>query len=302
MSVKLITVFGATGQQGNAVAKALLSKNVYKVRAVTRSPDNAKAQELKRLGAEIAQVKNMDNRHDTEQAINGSYGVFAVTNYWGMVGENPKTAYDREIAQGKTIGDICKELGVKHLVYSGLEHVEAIMGKPCPDFDTKGIVEKYLDEKSVPNTSTRYALYFENFLGLLPMQKQDDGTYTLTFPAQKPMDGVAVADCGPAVAAIFDNPEEYIGKKIGFSGEKLTGREYAAILSKVTGKTINFNYVPPEVFAKFPFPGADDIATMFEFYDFENGPDRSVELTRKLNPAAQAFEAWARQNKDQIPV
>ncbi len=63
MSVKLITVFGATGQQGNAVAKALLAKN-YKVRAVTRSPDNAKAQELKKLGAEIAQVKNMDNRHE----------------------------------------------------------------------------------------------------------------------------------------------------------------------------------------------------------------------------------------------
>ncbi len=301
MSSKLISVFGATGQQGNAVARALLAKN-YKVKAVTRNPDNDKAQELKKLGAEIAQVKNMDDTQELEQAIQGSYGVFAVTNFWGMIAENPETAYDREIAQGKAIGDICKKFGVQHLVYSGLEHVQVIMGKPCPHFDTKGIVEKYLDENGIPNTSTRYSFYFDNFLGSFPMQKQDDGTYTLTFPAQKPMDGVSVADGGPAVAAIFDNPSEYIGKKIGFSGEKLTGHQYTDILSKVTGKSVKFNYVPPEIFAKFPFPGADDIAVMFEFYDFGDGPDRNVELTNKLNPATQGFEAWAQQNKDKIPL
>ena len=43
---------------------------------------------------------------------------------------------------------------MKHLVYSGLEHVEAIIGKPCPHFDDKGIVEEYLDEIGVPNTSS----------------------------------------------------------------------------------------------------------------------------------------------------
>ena len=42
---------------------------------------------------------------------------------------------------------------MKHLVYSGLEHVEAIIGKPCPHFDGKGIVEEYLDKIGVPNTS-----------------------------------------------------------------------------------------------------------------------------------------------------
>ncbi len=303
MSSKLITVFGATGQQGNAVAKALLAKN-YKVRAVTRSPDNARAQELKTLGAEIAQVKNMDNMQELEQAIQGSYGVFAVTNYWGMLGENPKTAYDREIAQGKAIGDICKKFNVQHLVYSGLEHVKAIMGKPCPHLDTKGIVEKYLDENGIPNTSTRYSFYFDNFVStsFFPIQKQDDGTYAISFPVQKPMDGVSVADGGPAVAAIFDNPSEYIGKKIEFSGEKLTGHQYAEIFSKVTGKTVKFNYVPPEVFAKFPFPGADDLATMFEFFDFKDGLNRSTELMRKLNPATLGFEAWAQQNKDKLGV
>ncbi len=58
------------------------------------------------------------------------------------------------------------------------------------------------------------------------------------------MDGISVEDLGPAVAAIFDKPEEYIGMKIGFSGDKMTLSEYVAIIGKVTGKTVTYNEVP----------------------------------------------------------
>ena len=296
---RLITVFGATGNQGNAVARALLSKK-YKVRAVTRNPDNATAKELKGLGAEIVQVKNMDVTEDLEKAIQGAYGVFCVTNFWGMIAENPETAFDREVSQGKAVGEICKKLGVKHLVYSGLEHVEKIIGKPCPHFDAKGIVEKYLDDSGVSYTSTRYSFYAENFLNY-PPQKNDDGTYTMTWPAQKPVDVVSATEAGTAVASIFDTPDKYIGEKIGLSNEKMTLTEYSAVISKVTGKTLKFNYVPPDVFAKFPFPGAGDMAAMFEFYDYQDGPDRNIELTRKLNPALSRFEEWATANKEKFP-
>ena len=295
---KLITVFGATGQQGGAVARALLAKG-YKVRAVTRNPDSPKAKELLAKGAELVQVKNMDDIVSLEAAIKGAYGVFLVTNFWGMLAENPATAYDREIAQGKAAGDLCKKLGVKHLVYSGLEYVKEIIGKPCLRLDSKGLVQKYLDENGIPNTSTRYPFYFENFVTMLAPQKNDDGTYTLTLPIKKTMYGVSVEDAGPAVAAIFDKPEEYIGKKIGFSSDKLTLSEYVAIISKVTGKTVTYNEVPYEVFAKFPFPGADDLAAMFEYVDIGN-PDRSIEKTRELNPSALSFRQWAEKNKDKL--
>ena len=294
---KVFTVFGATGQQGGAVARALLAKG-RKVRAVTRNPDNVKAKELQAQGAEIVQVKNMDDTASLETAIKGAYGVFLVTNYWGLFGENQETAYDREVAQGKAVGDVCKKLGVEHIVFSGLELVKDIIGKPCPHFDGKGVIEKYFDEIRLPYTSTRYAYYFENFINF-PPQKNDDGTYTMTWPIKGAMDGMGVEDAGPAVAAIFDNPGEYIGKKVGFSGDRLTLGENAAIISKVTGKTLKYNEVPYDVFAKFPFPGAEDIAAMFEFYDIGN-PDRSVEKTRKLNPATLTFQQWAEKNKDKL--
>ena len=47
------------------------------------------------------------------------------------------------------------------------------------------------------------------------------------------------------------------------------------------------------MFAKLSFPGADNLAAMFEFFDYQDGPDRNIELTRKLNPATA--------NKDKFP-
>ena len=109
------------------------------------------------------------------------------------------------------------------------------------------------------------SFYYENFYSF-PPQKGEDGTYTMTWPMDGPMDAISVADIGGAVATIFKNPDRSVGKKPGLSGDKMTMNEYAAIISEVTGKTLKYNQVPVEVFAKFPFPGADDLAVMFEFY------------------------------------
>ena len=46
MASKLITVFGATGQQGKGVALALQASGSYKVRALTRNPEGDGAKSL----------------------------------------------------------------------------------------------------------------------------------------------------------------------------------------------------------------------------------------------------------------
>ena len=294
---KLITVFGATGQQGNPIARALL-ESAFKVRAVTRNPNSEKAIALKAAGAEVVKG-DLNDVPSVEAAIQGAYGVFYVTNYWGLLQEDQATASEKEVAQGKAVADVCKKAGVKHVVFSGLELVREIIGVPCPHFDNKGAVERYLDEIGVPNTSVRYAGYYENFATELFLQKQDDGSYTHTSPMDGPMDAVSVADGGEVVASIFKSPDEFIGKKIGLSGDKKTFDEYLAILSKITGKTYKFNKVTTEEYAKFPFPAAGDIAAMFEFYSRGN-PDRDIALTKRLNPKAQTFEEWVTKNKDKF--
>ena len=67
MNNKIIAVTGATGQQGNAVAKKLLADG-WKVRALTRDINKPAAQELKALGAELV-AGDMDNRAELDAAL-----------------------------------------------------------------------------------------------------------------------------------------------------------------------------------------------------------------------------------------
>ena len=94
---KLVTVFGATGAQGNPVARALLA-GTFKVRAVTRNPASEKAQSLASLGAEVVKG-DLNDAASVAAAVQGAYGVFYVTNYWELFGKDPSTAYDKEIMQ-----------------------------------------------------------------------------------------------------------------------------------------------------------------------------------------------------------
>ncbi|KAM3916756.1 nmrA-like family domain-containing protein 1 [Leptodactylus fuscus] len=290
---KIITVFGATGSQGGSVVGALLKDCSFAVRAVTRDPCKPAAVKLKEAGAEVMSA-DMDNEKSLEAALTGAYGAFVVTNFFDHFSK------EKEVKQGKTIADLCKRQGLQHVVFSGLENVKKLTGGKLEvlHFDSKGVVEEYFREISCPMTSVRVSFYFENFLNVCKPQKSKDGDhYNLVLPmCDVPMDGISVSDMGPAVLSILKNPKEYIGKNIGLSAEKLTVAQYAEIMSKVSGKVIKDAKMPPDVYAKLPFPGAEEMANMFRFY--LTIPVRDVELTHRLNPKAKSFQLWLEENKE----
>ena len=112
---------------------------------------------------------------------------------------------------------------------------------------------------------------------------------------------VAAEDFGPVVSAIFVNPAEYIGRVVGVVGEDRTCAEYAEIMSRVFGEKIYYNHIPRQVYASFGFPGAEELANMFEcqrLYIPERQKD--LEETYKLNPATQSFETWLSRNKEKF--
>ncbi|XP_053326852.1 nmrA-like family domain-containing protein 1 [Spea bombifrons] len=292
---KIITVFGATGAQGGSVAKALLEDGTFAVRAVTRDTSKPAALKLKEAGAGVV-AADLEDKKSLEAALTGAYGAFVVTNFWEHFSK------EKEITQGKVIADLSKSLGVKHVVYSGLENVKKLTGGKLEvlHFDGKGEVEEYFRAIGVPMTSVRLAFYYENLLTFFRPQKSQDGkTYALSLPAgDVPLDGISVTDLGPVVVSILKSPSEYIGKDIGLSTDKLTVEQYAAILSKVIGKTIKDAKVSPDAYEKFEFAGVKEMADMFRFYMMR--PDRDVELTLKLNPKAKRFQQWLEENKDAL--
>ena len=143
MDNKVVLVTGATGQQGGAVATHLL-KDGWDVRALVRDPDKEQAQALLSQGVQLVQGDLYD-RASLDRAVDGIYGVFSVQNYW-----LPDVGYDGEIKQGKLLADAAKDADVEHFVYTSVGAAHRGMGQR--HFESKWIIERYLEELDLPHT------------------------------------------------------------------------------------------------------------------------------------------------------
>ena len=295
MTDKKILVVGATGAQGGSVARHLLADGKFGVKCLTRKPRSEKAAALEKAGAEIVEG-SLDDLDSLHVALEGCSRVFGVTNFWEH--------FDKEYQQGKNLVDAVKGADVDHFVFSTLPFVNKITEGELevPHFDIKGKLEEYTRSLGIKTTFVHVAFYYENFLSFFPPQKQEDGTFAFGFPqGHTPLAGVAVEDLGGVVKVIFDRPSDFIGRVVGIVGDDLPPRSYADTMTRVLGKKVVYNSIPKEVFASFDFPGADDLANMFE-YNRLHIPSRRADLDecRALYPEIQSFESWVRANKSKF--
>ncbi|MBI5854125.1 MAG: NmrA/HSCARG family protein [Nitrospirae bacterium] len=311
---KILAVVGATGAQGGGMVRAILGDKTsgFTARALTRDVNSDKANALAKLGAEVV-VANLDDPASLARAFSGAYGAFCVTNFWEHFSP------EKELAQAKALAQAAKQTGLLHVIWSTLEdtrrwvplsdaRMPTLMGHyKVPHFDAKGEADQEFTALGVPTTFYLTSYYWENliFFGMGP-KKGPDGTLAITMPmGDKKLPGVAVDDIGKCALGIFKKGREYIGKTVGVAGEHLTGAEMAAALTRALRREVRYNSVPPEVYAKFGFPGADDLANMFQFKrDFQAVfcGARNPEVARSLNPALQTFAQWLATNKSRIPI
>jgi uncharacterized protein YbjT (DUF2867 family) len=100
-SDRTVLVTGATGRQGGAVVRHMLPKG-WKLRALTRNPNNHGAQELACKGVEVVQG-DLEDPPSLEPAARGVYGIYSVQDFW-TVGAK------REVQQGKNLADVAKKV------------------------------------------------------------------------------------------------------------------------------------------------------------------------------------------------
>ncbi len=289
--MKTILVFGATGAQGGSVARALLARGAFNVRAITRKPDSPTASALRDLGAEIVQG-DLDDPASLAAALEGVNGVFGVTNFWEH--------FDKERPQGRNLVKAVADANVQHFIFSTLPAIEKATGGALksPHFDIKAEHEDYARSLGIPSTFIHLPFYYENFLSFFPPRPAGDGTYQIGFPqGDTPLAAISVQDVGPIVAAMFEQPEKYIGQVVPLAGDELPPQAYADAIGRATGTDVKYTYVPRETFAALGFPGAEDLADMFEFYRLHI-PSRSgdIETYRALSPELQSFDTWITRN------
>jgi uncharacterized protein YbjT (DUF2867 family) len=285
-----ILVTGATGAQGGSVARHLLAAGRWNVRALTRRPSAEPAAELRAAGAEVV-AGDLGDPESLGPALAGCAGVFGVTNFWEHLGA--------EAAHGRNLVDAVAASGVRHFVFSTLPSYHRLSGGelPVPHCDIKGQLEDYARARGLPVTFVHVAFYYQNFLAL-PPRPQADGSYAFGFPqGDTPLAAVAVEDVGGVVAPLFDRPDEFTGRTVGIVGDDRPVSAYTEAMSRALEQRIAYQHVPREVFATFGFPGAEEMANMFDVQRrFVPSRRADLEESRAIYPGIRPFEAWIVRN------
>ena len=310
---QLITVFGATGAQGGGLARAILADPLrrFALRAVTRRPEAPASRALAAAGAEIV-TADLDDAASVERAMHGAYGAFCVTSYWEHL--DP----ERELAQAGAMARGAQAAGLRHVVWSTLEDTRGFVAPGTtmpvlagrynvPHFDAKGEANRAFIERGVPTTLLHTSFYWDNLIhfGMQP-RRGADGMLEFVLPmAEARLPGIAAEDIGPCAFGIFARDGQLIGKSIGIAGEHLTGVQMAEQLALALGEPVRHVSPTPRQYAALGFPGADDLANMFQFKtEFERayGAARNPGCARELHPGLQTFARWLGRHRDQLPV
>jgi uncharacterized protein YbjT (DUF2867 family) len=259
---KIITVLGATGNQGGSVISALLAQpaiaSQYSIRGVTRDTAKPSAEKLKSDGVEPIKA-DLNDPSSLEAAFNGAFAVFAVTNYWETMSKST------EITQGKNIVDAAIATGVKHLVISSLPNVTALTNGALPNvkhFDSKAEVSDYAEaQKSKTGMWVTHFMpgYFMQNLKSAISKDLQTGASIMAVPwngttTEIPLIDI-VSDAGKYVAGALVLGSAADGARIQAVSQWATPIAVATTISEITGTKVTFVEVSKDVWEGYlPLP------------------------------------------------
>ncbi|KAJ7607562.1 hypothetical protein FB45DRAFT_877728 [Roridomyces roridus] len=211
----VISIVGATGQQGSAVLRSILSDGTFTPRALTH---------------------------------------VQVTNFWDPSVYPGTPNGEREVTQGKNLVDAAEEVGIKFFLWSGTASSKVLSGGKYSDvyhIDTKAAIWEYLKGSGVPCAAVEAPYFAENLWVHGLLAKNADGTgYTMSAPydPSSTQSFLWVShDLGPAALTVLKNvndPErkgrDVLGKAFPIVSFIKMYPELAKRISHVIGKEVVF--------------------------------------------------------------
>jgi uncharacterized protein YbjT (DUF2867 family) len=274
---QIILVTGATGNQGGAIARHLLQRGKFKVRAMVRDQNKPTAQALQQAGAELVQA-DFNDRASLDRALQGVYGIFSIQDF--------RDGVDTEIRQGSAIADAAKAAGIQHFVYSSVGSAERNTG--IPHFDSKFQVEEYIRSIDLPYTILRPVFFLYNYNGMRSMV--ENGTLLQPLSPDTKLQQLSEEDYGKMVAEVFERPADFMDRAIEVASIKMTMPEIAAAFSHVLGKPVNYQQIPFEAFEQ---QAGEEVTIMFRWFENVGYTADFAQLERDF-PAPTDFESYLR--------
>lgn len=228
-----LLVSGATGATGRATVEALQHSG-NQVRALVHT-DDARADDLRRLGAEIVlgDLLDIDSVRAAMDGVDAAYFVFPIAPQL-----LDATAYFAQAAH---------EAGVRAIV--NLSQATAKRDSKSHAAQNHWIAERVFDWSGIAVTHLRPTLFAEWLLYAFALNGiRDSDVLALPFG-----DGrffpLTAHDQGQVIAAILDDPAPHAGQTYRLDGPaELDGTGLAAALTEVLGRTITYHPVPIPAF------------------------------------------------------
>lgn len=279
----IVSVTGATGRQGSAVVRALLTEG-WRVRGLTRAPGRAPARVLSALGAEMV-AADMDDPASLDRAFDGAYGVYSVQNFM-------TAGLDGEVRQGRNVAEAAHRAGAGHLVYGSAG--TGRRGTGIGSWDAKLEVEQRLRELELPVTVLRPTAFME----------------LMTDPAFYPAAGVwqvwpklaggsfevpwlCCDDLGVITEKVFADPQGYIGRDLQLAADRRSLDDCRRIYARVFGRKPRRLPMPVWMLERF----APDTVTLWRWAR-ETGFEADLRIARAIHPDALDVETWLRRQRD----
>ena len=277
---KTILVFGATGQQGGAVASALL-RDGWHVRAFAKQTDTSPPVGLE--GAEMAWGDLADAR-SIRAALHKVYGVYVALPSSATA---PQMTDDDEVRWGTSIADAAVESGAKHIVYSSSNGVGAAP-TGIGHYDGKARIEAHVRDLPVITTIVRPAGFMETLM--LPGSGLEQSRFSFFVRADQKIQLVAVEDIGKVVAAVFAHPERFGGEVFEIASDELTGNDIQQHLSEAAGRPIAYSRFSDDFLKTHRLLG--QMAELVDAGPLAGSAD--LESLHDIAPGLTTFKAWLR--------
>jgi uncharacterized protein YbjT (DUF2867 family) len=276
----VVVVTGATGRQGGAVVRHLLSDG-WRVRAVTRSPGSERARALMGRGVEVV-AADMADLDAVRRACTGAYGVYSV--------QNPMVAgAEGEAVQGRNVVTAAADVGVTHLVHGS--GGPGTPGTGVAAWDVKLEVAAYARSRGLPLTVLRPMAFMELLTDkdlyppvtawhLMPRLVGED----------RPLPWLSAEDLGAIAARVFGDPATYVGTDVGLAADVRSVAQCREVWREVTGRSPRRIPMPLWLFERFVSPDLTRMWRWLASHDVE----ADVTQTRSIHPQAETIEEFVR--------
>lgn len=277
-SAKKIFVTGATGNQGSATVRNLLS-NGFHVKALVRNPTASAAKLIAHENLEVIKG-DLNDPATYREHLNNIDGIFCNLIF--------SEGVDKEIRQGFDLVNCSKEKTINHLVYSSV--IGCDLNTAIPHWESKLKIENQLKVSGLGYTIIRPSFLYENLL--IPDVKKRIFKSKLVLPTHKNkvQQFISSADVGRVATTVFSNPEKYQGRTITLAAEQMDGKQLALLLSKVMGKEIKFQQLPMLITRLVM---GSNLAKMFRWINNNDALFvKDISALKNEFPGMMSFEEW----------